>query len=137
MDLGYAQMTSHLSQSTVHEKWTTRWRAYQRMTSKQRPITLTVWRHVHGPLYSTEPDELTDEQNTGVGCSCGADTIPGSIHAPDCDENEVAPVERTIDTRHIWFPTRPQYEGYTSEELLTVLDDFAWTIYCLRHDRPA
>ena len=20
-----------------------------------------------------------------VGCSCGADAIPGSIHAPDCD----------------------------------------------------
>lgn len=25
------------------------------------------------------------DQSNAVGCSCGADTIPGSIHTPGCD----------------------------------------------------
>lgn len=31
---------------------------------------------------------MRDRSSSGVGCSCGADTIPGSIHAEQCDSNE-------------------------------------------------
>jgi hypothetical protein len=47
------------------------------------------------------------------------------------DIKSVAHVERSPETRNVWFPNRELYE-HLDPAALEVLDDFAWTIFCLR-----
>ncbi|MDT7571537.1 MAG: hypothetical protein QOE05_1711, partial [Actinomycetota bacterium] len=41
-------------------------------------------------------------------------------------------VERSPETRDVWFANRALYEQMAAEDLLLVLDDFAWTIFAFR-----
>jgi Protein of unknown function (DUF4031) len=36
---------------------------------------------------------MTSSRSRAVGCSCGADNIPGSIHTPDCDDSDAVYVD--------------------------------------------
>jgi hypothetical protein len=47
------------------------------------------------------------------------------------DIKPVAHVERSPETRKVWFPNRELYEQL-DPAALEVVDDFAWTIFCLR-----